>query len=55
VGRRSQTERKKKPAHSGRDDRLAGLAQNRLVLRSQTERKKKPAHSGRDDRLAGLA
>ena len=26
VGRRSQTERKRKPAHSGRDDRLAGLA-----------------------------
>jgi hypothetical protein len=27
VGRRSQTERKKKPARSGRDDWLAGLAQ----------------------------
>ena len=27
VGRRSQTERRKKPAHFGRDDRIAGLAQ----------------------------
>ena len=26
VGRRSQTERRKKPAHSGRDDGLAELA-----------------------------
>jgi REP element-mobilizing transposase RayT len=31
VGRRSQTERKKKPAHFGRDDRLAALA-HRLAL-----------------------
>ena len=31
MGRRSQTERKKKPAHFGRDDRLAALA-HRLAL-----------------------
>jgi putative transposase len=31
VGRRSQTERRKKPAHSGRDDRLAALA-HRVAL-----------------------
>ena len=31
MGRRSQTERKRKPAHSGRDDSLVALA-HRLAL-----------------------
>ena len=31
MGRRSQTERRKRPAHSGRDDGLAALA-HRLAL-----------------------